>query len=72
MAGVGFLRCGPYQEVQKNLNMTVQGSFPPHCHASRPCSQVLQARCCWQTGHLPLLGGFQFGTRKENSKWSLL
>lgn len=35
-------------------------------------AQVLKARCCWQTSHLTFPGGFQFGTRKANSKWCLL
>jgi len=58
--------------TEKLLNMRVQGSPPAPSTATRPVlACALEARCCGQTGHLPLQGGFQPGTRKENSKWSL-
>lgn len=52
------------------------GLYPPGT-ATRPDPPVmpvwaLEVRCCWRAGHLPVLGEFQYGTRKENSKWSLL
>lgn len=55
--------------TEKLLNVRVQAPS----RATHPIpAQALEEKCHWQTSHLLLLREFQFGTRKENSKWSLL